>query len=144
MSASALAALLDVFDIMFAEDLEDAYLFSAFAGCTGELCWSRVLTLDADGSIVWAWKMVLGGDPSTCLGFCDKAMSGFCIDGFVARFAAAHFGQRNAGSPLNAFMRVVPQFLALRHPQARTIALPPATPMPRSCAAALALSLFTV
>ena len=42
-------------------------------------------------------------------------MSGFCIDGFVARFAAAHFGQRNVGSPLNAFMRSVLRFLASRH-----------------------------
>ena len=30
------------------------------------------------------------------------------------RFAAAHFGQRNAGLPLNAFMRTVLRFLASR------------------------------
>ena len=36
------------------------------------------------------------------------------------RFAAAHFGQRNAGSPLNAFMRTVLRFLASRQaPPAR-------------------------
>ena len=117
-SVSALAALLDVCDVMFAEDLEDAYHLSAFAGCTGELRWSWVLTLDSDGNIARAWRLVLGCDPTTRLGFCDKAMSGFCIDGFVARFAAAHFGQRNAGSPLNAFMRAVLRFLASRHPPA--------------------------
>ncbi len=47
-------------------------------------------------------------------------MSGFCIYGFVGRFAAAHFGQRNAGSPLNALMRAIQRFLARRappHPQ---------------------------
>ena len=115
LSVSALAALLDHCDVMFAEDLEDAYHLSAFAGCTGELRWSRVLTFDEQGSLVWAWRLVLGCDPTTCLGFCDKAMSGFCIDGFVARFAAAHFGQRNAGSPLNAFMRAVLRYLASRH-----------------------------
>jgi hypothetical protein len=50
------------------------------------------------------------------LGLCDKAMSGFCIDGFVGRFAAAHFGQRNAGSPLNALMCAIQRFLARRAP----------------------------
>ena len=48
-------------------------------------------------------------DQYTCLGFWDKAMSGFCIDGFVSQFAAAHFGQRNAGAPLNALMRYIKQ-----------------------------------
>ncbi len=108
------------------------------------------MTLDSDGNIAWAWRLVLGCDPTTCLGFCDKAMSQFCIDGFVmsqfcidgfvmsqfcidgfvmsqfcidgfvARFAAAHFGQRDAGSPLNAFLRAVLRvhFLASRHPPA--------------------------
>jgi hypothetical protein len=117
-SVSALAALHVVCDVLFAEDLEDAYHLSAFAG------WSWVLTLDSDGNIAWAWRLVLGCDPTTCLGFCDKAMSQFCIDGcqVVARFAAAHFGQRDsdAGSPLDAFMRAVLRvhFLASRHPQA--------------------------
>jgi hypothetical protein len=44
-------------------------------------------------------------------------MSGFCIDGFVGRFAAAHLGQRNAGSPLNALMRAIQRFLARRAPR---------------------------
>ena len=113
-SASALAALLDYCDIMFAEDLEDAYHLSAFAGCTGRLHWAPVLTFVEDGSMAWRWRLVLGCTPETCLGFCDKAMSGFEIDGFVGRFAAAHFGQRNAGSPLNALMRSILRFLARR------------------------------
>jgi hypothetical protein len=43
--------------------------------------------------------------------------SGFCIDGFVGRFAAVHFGQRNARSPLNALMRCIQRFLARRAPR---------------------------
>jgi hypothetical protein len=58
----------------------------------------------------------MGCDVSSCLGLCDKAMRGFCIDGFVGRFAAAHFGQRNAGSPLNVLMRAIQRFLARRAP----------------------------
>jgi hypothetical protein len=45
------------------------------------------------------------------------AMSGFCIDGFVGRFAAVHFDQRNAGSPLNVLMRCIQRFLARRAPR---------------------------
>jgi hypothetical protein len=41
----------------------------------------------------------------------------------VGRFAAAHFGQRNAGSPLNALMRAIQRFLARRSP-------PPPSPSP--------------
>ena len=115
-SAAQLAALLDVCDIMFAEDLEDAYHLSIFAGCTGKPFWTRVFTIDEHGCVVQQWRLVMGCDPSSCLGLCDKAMSGFCIDGFVGRFAAAHFGQRNAGSPLNVLMRCIQRFLARRAP----------------------------
>jgi len=122
LSIAALAALLDECDILFAEDLEDAYHLSLFAGCTGQLRWVKMLVFDKNGSLVWARRLVLGCDPSTCWGFCDKAMSGFCVDGFLMRFAAAHFGQRNAGSPLNAFMRTVLRFLAQRdtHPSKKS------------------------
>ncbi len=84
---------------MFAEDLEDAYHLSIFAGCTGKPFWSCVFAIDEDGRVVKRWRLVMGCHPSTCLGLCDKAMSRFRINGFVGRFAAAHFGQRNAGSP---------------------------------------------
>ena len=113
-SVSQLAALLDHCDIMFAEDLEDAYHLSIFSGCTGQPFWSCVFTIDETGAIARRWRLVMGCDVYTCLGLCDKAMSGFCIDGFVGRFAAAHFGQRNAGSPLNALMRAIQRFLARR------------------------------
>ena len=136
-SVSQLAALLDVCDLMFAEDLEDAYHLSIFAGCTGKPFWSCTFTIDEHGAVVRRWRLVMGCDPYTCLGFCDKAMSGFCIDGFVGRFAAAHFGQRNAGSPLNALMRCIQRFLARRapapapRPNTRRLALPEPEPVRR-------------
>ena len=137
-SAAQLAALLDVCDVMFAEDLEDAYHLSIFSGCTGKPFWSRVFTIDEAGCVVQQWRLVMGCDPSSCLGLCDKAMSGFCIDGFVGRFAAAHFGQRNAGSPLNVLMRCIQRFLARAAPKpAQTAhtrraqeAAAPASPVP--------------
>ena len=116
-SVSQLAALLDVCDILFAEDLEDAYHLSIFSGCTGRPFWSRVFAIDEHGQVVARWRLVMGCDVFSCLGLCDKAMSGFCIDGFVGRFAAAHFGQRNAGSPLNVLMRCIQRFLARRAPR---------------------------
>ena len=91
-----------------------------FAGCTGQLRWVDMLVFGPDGTLIWQKRLVLGCDPWSCWGFCDKAMSGFCVEGFLMRFAAAHFGQRNAGSPLNAFMRTVLRFLASRQaPPAR-------------------------
>ena len=123
-SVTQLAALLDECDLMFAEDLEDAYHLSIFSGCTGKPFWTRVFAIDEHGHVVQLWRLVMGCDPTTCLGLCDKAMSGFCIDGFVGRFAAAHFGQRNAGSPLNVLMRCIQRFLARRAPDP--------TPPPRS------------
>ena len=84
----------------------------------------------------------MGCDPYTCLGLCDKAMSGFCIDGFVGRFAAAHFGQRSTGSPLNVLMRCIQRFLARRAPapaqRAHTRRVPVAASPP--CPAALVAS----
>jgi hypothetical protein len=49
-SVSQLAALLDFCDIMFAEDLKDAYHLSIFTGCTGKPFWSCVFTIDEDRS----------------------------------------------------------------------------------------------
>jgi hypothetical protein len=45
-SVSQLASLLDFCDIMFAEDLKDAYHLSIFAGCTGKPFWFCVFTID--------------------------------------------------------------------------------------------------
>jgi hypothetical protein len=56
-SVSQLAALLDVCDIMFAEDLEDAYHLSIFSGCTGRPFWSRVFIIDEHGRVVARWRL---------------------------------------------------------------------------------------
>ena len=128
-SALALAALLDPCDSMFAEDLEDAYHLAAFPDCTGLLHWAPVFCFLEDGSFDIRWRPHLGCTPLTCLGFCDKAMSGFEVDGFIGRFAAAHFGQRNAGSPLNALLRCILRFLARRGP-ARPRRTSPPHPIP--------------
>ena len=103
-SISQLAALLDICDLMFAEDLEDAYHLSIFSG-TGKLfwwLWSHVFAINEHGQVIQRWRLVMGCDPSSCLGFCDsdKAVSGFCIDGFFGQFPAADFhGRCPAGSP---------------------------------------------
>jgi hypothetical protein len=65
---------------------EGAYHLSIFAGGTGKPFWSCVFTIDEHGQVVRRWRLVMGCNPSTCLGLCDKAMSRFCIDGFVGRF----------------------------------------------------------
>ena len=98
VSQSRFAAFLEVCDLMFSEDLEDAFLLSMVSGCTGEPFWSSVFTIDEHGQAVQQWLLVMGCDPITCLDLCDTAMSGFRIDSFVRRFATAHFGQRKAGS----------------------------------------------
>ena len=129
---------------MFAEDLEDAYHISIFSGCTGKPFWSRIFTIDERVRVVQQWRLGMGCDAYSCLGLCDKAMSGFCIDGFVGRFAAAHFGQRNAGSPLNVLMRCIQRFLVRRAPphlaapatrrvqEARPASLSPLSPAPEA------------
>lgn len=81
----------------------------------------------------------MGCDPSTCLGLCNKAMSGFCIDGFVGRFTAAHFGEQNAGSPLNVLMLCIQpeRFLVCRTPAplaTEHTRLAPAPPAPQPVA----------
>ena len=48
--------------------------------------------------------LYLGCSPRTCLGTCDKARAGVCIDGLLCRFSCAHFGQKLAGVPLNCIL----------------------------------------
>ncbi len=76
-------------------------------------------------------------DPYSCLGFYDMAMSDFCIDGLVGGFAAAHLGQQNACSPLNALMRCIQRALAGR---ALAPPLQPHTKLPQALAAPAAAS----
>ena len=55
---------------------------------------------------------VNGCTPSTCVGGCDKDMSGIMIEGHIFRFAACQFGQKTAGSPLNSIVRSVARYFA--------------------------------
>ena len=111
-SAEHLSTLLDFGDILFADDMTDAYHSTPFSGCTGELHYAWVLTIGPSGSLIWTWRPTLGCTMFTCDGCCDKACNGFTTDGFVCRFAATHFGQKNAGAPLNTYMRCILRFLA--------------------------------
>ncbi len=60
--------------------------------------------------------VVNGCDSSSCLGGCDKDLSGLSIEGHVFRFAACQFGQKTAGSPLNSLVMSVARYFA-RLPQ---------------------------
>ncbi len=57
-SVSQLAALLDVCNLMFAKDFEDAYHLSIFSGCAGKPFWTRVFTVD--GQVLQLWCLVMG------------------------------------------------------------------------------------
>jgi hypothetical protein len=103
-SAEHLSALLDSGDILFANDIHDAYHSTPFAGCTGKLHYAWVLTVGPSGSFIWSWDSwhpTIGCTMFICNGCCDKAYNGFSTNGFICRFAATHFGQKNAGAPLN-------------------------------------------
>lgn len=100
--------------LMCADDAKDAYHLSAFAGCTGALIEDEGFCLEQDGSWAKRKHYFLGCSPSTCLGTCDKARSGICLDGFLFRFAAAQFGQKLAGSPLNALFFPIIRHLVIR------------------------------
>lgn len=100
--------------LMCADDAKDAYHLSAFAGCTGELSVDEGYRLQPDGSMAWASRRFLGCSPRTCLGTCDKARSGICLEGHLFRFAAAQFGQKLAGSPLNALFFPIMRHLVRR------------------------------
>ena len=63
-----------------------------------------------DGTVSWIDGFINGCDPSSCLGGCDKDMSGLRIHGHVFRFAACQFGQKTAGSPLNSVVMSVARY----------------------------------
>ena len=100
--------------LMCADDAKDAYHLSAFAGCTGELYTEVGFTLQPDGSMAEKPLLYLGCSPRSCLGTCDKARSGICLDGSLFRFAAAQFGQKLAGSPLNGLFLPIMRHLSRR------------------------------
>ena len=86
------------------EDGDDAYHSVPLAGCTGRLIEAQELVLQADGRATLQTRLYLGCSPRTCLGTCDKARAGVCIDGLLCRFSCAHFGQKLAGVPLNCIL----------------------------------------
>jgi hypothetical protein len=111
-SAADLSASLQPRDFTWSADLQDAYHLSVFAGCGGALrpC-RRPVPLD-DGTVSWIDGYIVGCSPDTCLGGCDKDMSGISIAGHVSRFAACQFGQKTAGSPLNSLVLSVARYFA--------------------------------
>ena len=64
----------------------------------------------------FGWRLFVGCDPRTCLRFCDKAYSGVDFDGTLCRWAVPHFGEKLAGSVLNAVALCLLRFMALRNP----------------------------
>ena len=110
-SAADLASALHHRDFTWSSDLQDAYHLSVFAGCGGALRPTRRPVVHGDGTVSWIDGYINGCDPSSCLGGCDKDMSGLRIQGHVFRFAACQFGQKTAGSPLNSVVMSVARFV---------------------------------
>jgi hypothetical protein len=111
-SAEDLSAALHHRDFTWSSDLEDAYHLSVFAGCGGRLRPVKRPLVHGDGTVSWIDGFINGCEPSTCLGGCDKDMSGLCIRGHVFRFAACQFGQKTAGSPLNSVVMSVARYFS--------------------------------
>ena len=109
-SAADLSAALQHRDFTWSADLQDAYHLSVFAGCGGVLRPIKRPLIHGDGTITWIDGLVNGCTPGSCLGGCDKDMSGLCINGHVFRFAACQFGQKTAGSPLNSLVTSVARY----------------------------------
>ena len=145
-TARDLAASLRWRAILHGFDISDGYHISMLAGCTGKLVWGwgivgvrRVYDGDADyvpptvvgadGSeqpapgphgpqaiFEYGWRLHVGCWPGDCCQTCDKSMCGMYFDGFLARWAVAHFGQAPAGSPLNCIALCLLRHAALRGP----------------------------
>jgi hypothetical protein len=115
-SAAELSHVLHRCDFTWCTDLEDAYHLAVFAGCGGALRPVKRPVISGTGEVSWVDGFVNGCDPSSCLGGCDKDMSGLSIEGHVFRFAACQFGQKTAGSPLNSLVMSVARYFA-RLPQ---------------------------
>ena len=87
-------------------------------GCVSSLTEHWGFHRQRDGRLAWSSVLRLGCTSATCLGTCDKARAGMCIDGAMFRFNCAHFGQKQAGVPLfrimEAFARLCITRVALR------------------------------
>ena len=115
-TAAQLSTTLNRCDFTFSIDISDAYHLAVWAGCGGQLRpVNRPVLASADGPggrLSWLSALINGCDPSSCLGGCDKDLSGIMIEGHVFRFASCQFGQKTAGSPLGAIVRSVARFFA--------------------------------
>ena len=115
-TAAQLSSTLNRCDFTFSIDISDAYHLALWAGCGGELRPIKrpVVSTGEDGrrSVTWIDALVNGCTPSTCLGGCDKDMSGIMLEGHIFRFASCQFGQKTAGSPLGALVRSVARYFA--------------------------------
>jgi hypothetical protein len=98
--------------ICWSIDIQDAYHVAPYGGCFGGLHKTRRFRPAASGGWEWARAYVVGCTPENCLGTCDKAMVGICLDGHMFRFAAPQFGLSTAGSPLNAIFQPIRRRLA--------------------------------
>jgi hypothetical protein len=107
---------LDYGDFIILSDVRDAYHCFDKGGCGQGRRRIRVCFVSASGAREWRWATRLGCTPDTCTGTCDKARSGVDLDGMLARFATAHFGETPAGSPLNVLMQELRRYFARRGP----------------------------
>ena len=130
--------------IMFGHDISDGYHLAVLTGCTGDLVWGigvtaiRYLwpsdpeyeegeehfapisgpdTRRPKQRLVFGWRLHVGCTPENCCQTCDKSYTGMEFDGTVCRWAVAHFGQKPAGSPLNAVGLCLLRHVAMRAPE---------------------------
>ena len=61
-------------------------------------------------------RLFIGCDPGSCTLSCDKAHDGTDFDGVIARWAVPHFGQKPAGSALNAVALCLLRHMAASNP----------------------------
>jgi hypothetical protein len=127
-------------------DINDGYHIAPLTGCTGEFVWGWGITAvervypddpdfepptvaGADGSFqpaqgppgeqirfVFGWILHVGCWLGCCGGTCDKSFNGIFFDDCVARWAAAHFGVKVAGCPLNCIALCLLRHAALQRP----------------------------
>ena len=131
-SAQDFAALLDWCYWAFLDDVSDAYHLACFMGCRNTLVWAYgVIGIEPDPDdssawrLVWGMRLHVGCSPGDCFLACDKSATGFCIDGWLMRWAVAHFGQAPAGAPLNAIAMCLLRYMKQRSPPHQRRAAPP-------------------
>ena len=101
-------------DFASGSDVSDAYHCFTKGGCGGGARQVRMVFVKANGTREWRSVTRIGCTPETCTGTCDKSRSGVDLDGMLARFATAHFGETPAGSPLGVLMLELRRYFAHR------------------------------